>query len=276
MSDENNNNQQPSEETAPPATRPAFSFGANVQLRPIKGVRGDAQLNASIQSGQILTGLDALRARGVRGRAASSFPNVFYGQGLVDENGYLARTFYNEDSAEAATVLGNMKPSDRQKWAAEAKRIGLYGSNDPSAAIVARGESFTSADENAMMLFLREANFNQLTVKAMMLKVAGYSSVVTEKATAKVAPMVSSPEDIGYYLNQMSLSMTGKPMTKALAKQLIEQYQQMERTAATSRVSAPSKTVFAQSAVEKAQPGQVAGNAVGKAIQLAFAALAGK
>lgn len=280
------NGQQPPTEPQPTGTKPVYTFGPNVQLRQIKGFRlpgegqpaseDSARLQLALTSGKILTGIDALRARGVRGRAASSQGGtVFYGEGLVDQNGYLARDFYNvEDNVDAATVLANMKPSERQQWAAEAKRVGLYVNTEPSSVILARGESYNTTDENAMRLFLQEANFNQVTAKAMLQKMSNYASVDT--GDKRVAPMVSSPEDIGYYLNQTALSMTGKPMTKALAKQLIEQYQQLERQAATSRVSAPSKAVFAQSAISKQQPDQVAGNAVGKAIQLAFQTLAGR
>lgn len=275
------NNQTPTEEQTQPtvSTLPAFTFGPNVQLRPIKGLRleqtEDSQrLQLALQGKKILVGLDALKARGVRGKAASSYPNVFYGEGLVDENGYLTRDFYNtDDTSDAVSVLANMTPSQRMQWAQEAKRVGLYGEASPSAAISSRGDSFSSTDENVMRMYLFAANQKQQTASAFLQTIKGYATVQTGGGAA---PMVTSPEDIGYYLNQASLSMTGKPMTKALAKQLVDQYQQMQRQAAASRVSAPSLGVFAQNAVTQQQPNQVAGGMVGKAIQLAFQALTGR
>lgn len=277
MSEQDN---QSNTQEQPTPTQVVPAFGSNIQLRPIKGLRleqtEDSQrLQLALQNKTILTGLDALRARGVRGKAASSYPDVFYGQGLVDENGYLARDFYDtDDTTDAKYVLTNMSPQQRIQWAAEAKRVGLYGESQPSASISTRGESFNSTDENVMRMYLFEANGKQQTALAFLETIKGYATVQT--GSTKLAPMVSSPEDIGYYLNQASLSMTGKPMTKAAAKQMIEQYQQLQRQAEASRVAAPSLGVFAQSAVAKQQPTQVAGNMVGKAIQLAFQALSGR
>lgn len=224
----------------------------------------------------IFVGEAALRKRGVPMGGGPMLQNYFYGQGLLDENGVLQRVSYNEAdlNTEAQTVLGNMTPEMRKQWAREAKRVGFYGNNNPSPIILSRGDAFVSTDVNAMELFLFSANRKNQTVSAFLQTVGGFASVQT--GTTRVAPVVSSPEDIGYYLNQTSLSMTGKPMTKAIAKQLIEQYQKMEREAATSRVSAPSKSVFAESAVKKRLPDETAGYAVGKAIQLAFQALAGR
>lgn len=224
----------------------------------------------------IFVGEAALRKRGVPMGGGPMLQNYFYGQGLLDENGVLQRVSYNEAdlNTEAQTVLGNMTSEMRKQWAREAKRVGFYGNNNPSPIILSRGDAFNSTDVNAMELFLFSANRKNQTVSAFLQTVGGFASVQT--GTTRVAPVVSSPEDIGYYLNQTSLSMTGKPMTKAIAKQLIEQYQKMEREAATSRVSAPSKSVFAESAVKKRLPDETAGYAVGKAIQLAFQALAGR
>lgn len=224
----------------------------------------------------LFLGEDALRKRGVPFGGGPLGQNYFYGQALLDENGVIQRVSYNEDdlNTEAQTVLGNMTSEMRKQWAREAKRVGFYGNNNPSPIILSRGDAFNSTDVNAMELFLFSANRKNQTASAFLQTVGGFASVQT--GTTRVAPVVSSPEDIGYYLNQTSLSMTGKPMTKAIAKQLIEQYQKMEREAATSRVSAPSKSVFAESAVKKRLPEETAGYAVGKAIQLAFQALAGR
>lgn len=258
-------------------TAPIFPLADYITLRPVKGIAAGntpefLALDAAIKTGQIKVGIDALRAKGVRGRAASSYPQVFYGAGLVNEQGFLARLEY-DPSSDAATVLSNMKPSDRIRWANEVKRgTAIYGSGDPDV-IKLKGEAFTSKDENAMQLFLQMSNSNQLTVMAMLEKLGSYSTIATSTGTSV---RVSSPEDIGYYLNQASLRLTGKPMTQAMAERMITEYQQRERQAAASNVSAPSATVATQSMVAKARPEETAGYSVGKAIELAFQALAGR
>lgn len=251
-------------------TTPAFPI-ENYTLRPITGVSSDQTLQAQITAGNIKVGIEALRAKGVRGRAASSYPNAFYGPGLVDENGQLARVEYVPE-VDASVVLSNMKPNDRIRWANEVKRAtAIYGSSDPDV-IKLKGEAFTSKDETAMQLFMQIANTNGLTVSAMIEKLGSYATVATP--TGKKVE-VSSPEDIGYYLNQASLKLTGKPMTKAMANEMIAQFQQRERQAAAQGVSAPSASVATQSMVAKAKPEEAAGYSVGKAIELAFRALAG-
>lgn len=258
-------------------TTPIFPIGDYITLRPVKGIAvgntpESVALNAALQSGQIKTGIDALRAKGVRGRAASSYPNVFYGPGLVNEQGFLARLEYTPE-VDAGTVLANMKPGDRIRWANEVKRAtAIYGSSDPDI-IKLKGEAYTSKDETAMQLFLQMANTNQLTVPAMLAKLGSYATIATP--TGK-AVQVSSPEDIGYYLNQASLKLTGKPMTKQMAERMITEFQQKERQAAAQNVDAPNASVATQSMVAKAKPEETAGYSVGKAIELAFRALAGR
>jgi hypothetical protein len=257
-------------------TTPIFPIADYITLRPVKGIAVGRSpeftaLDAAIKSGQIKVGLDALKAKGVRGRAASSYPQVFYGPGLINEQGFLARLEYTPD-ADAATVLSNMKPSERIRWANEVKRgTQIYGSGDPDV-IKLKGEAFTSKDENAMQLFLQMANSNQLTAAAMLEKLGSYASIAT---TTGRAVQVSSPEDIGYYLNQASLKLTGKTMTKEMAERMITEFQQKERQAAAGNVDAPSASVATQSMVSKARPEETAGYSVGKAIELAFRALAG-
>lgn len=257
-------------------TTPVFPVADYITLRPIIGVeQGQTPeliaLDATIKSGQIKVGLDALKAKGVRGRAASTYPNVFYGPGLVNEKGNLARLEYTPE-IDAATVLGNMKPSDRIRWANEVKRAtAIYGSSDPDI-LKLNGEAFTSKDENAMQLFLQIANSNQLTAMAMLEKLKTYSTVASSPGKAV---QVSSPEDIGYYLNQASLRLTGKPITKAMADRMIAQFQQRERQAAAQNVDAPNIQVASQSMISQAKPEQTAGYSVGKAIEIAFRALAG-
>jgi hypothetical protein len=265
------------QETSNTSTTPVFPIADYITLRPVQGISmGNTQeslaLDAAIKTGQIKVGIDALRAKGVRGRAASSYPQVFYGPGLVNEQGYLARLQYEPDT-EAATVLSNMTPGQRIRWANEVKRAtSIYGSSDPDV-IKLKGEAFTTKDETAMQLFLQIANTNQLTANAMLEKLSTYASI--EQVGGK-AVQVSSPEDIGYYLNQASLKLTGKPMTKAMADRMIADFQQRERQAAAQNVDAPSASVATQSMVAKTKPEETAGYTVGKAIELAFRALAGQ
>lgn len=259
------------QQTQPVDTTPAFPI-EKYTLRPITGVSNDVTLQAQITAGNIKTGIEALKIKGVKGRAASTYPNVFYGPGLVDEKGQLARVEYVPE-VDASVVLSDMKPSERIRWANEVKRAtAIYGSADPDV-IKLKGEAFTSKDETAMQLFMQIANTNGLTVSAMIEKLGSYATVATP--TGK-AVQVSSPEDIGYYLNQASLKLTGKPITKAMAERMITEFQQRERQAAAQNMDAPSASVTTQSMVAKAKPEETAGYSVGKAIELAFRALAGR
>ena len=262
-------------QTSPTNPPVPFEIPGYVEGRKVKGVfvegNPDYQsLKALLDTGEIKTDIEALRAMGVRGRAASSYPSVFYGPGLVNEQGFLARPTY--DAGEGATVLLNMTPSQRLRWANEVKRATeIYGSRDPDL-ISLKGEAFTSQDENAMELFLQIANTNQLTVNAMLEKLSTSASIFRTTGTPV---RVSTPEEVGYYLNQASLTLTGKPITKEAADRMYKSFVQMERSNAAKNMDAPNKQVSAQSMVTKANPQEAAAYSVGKAIELAFKRLSG-
>ena len=265
--------------TQTPAVTPetVYEIPGYVQERKIKGIalgtgNDSTALQSAIEKGKIKIGPDlgVLRDKGVRGRAASTYQKTFYGEGLINEQGFLARISYSPGEGE--TILANMTSSQRIRWANEVKRATeIYGSRDPDLLSL-NGEAFTNQDISAMELFLQISNTNQLTVNAMLEKISTRASIFRTTGTP---PRISTPEEVGYFLNQASLTLTGKPITKAEADRMYKSFVQMERSNAAKNMDAPNKQLSAQSMVTKANPQEAAGYSVGKAIELAFRRLSG-
>jgi hypothetical protein len=274
-------NQTATQTTDTTAEMPLFDF-TTLQPRVVKGIRSESltaekQLQTAQAAGAILTGTEALQAKGVdipiAGKMIQRADGMYYlGKGLVDVQGYVARDEYDLET-EPETILNNMTADQRKLWALEAKRVGFYGAGDPSATIKANGQSFSNTDLAAMQMFLRAANLQQITFGALFSQLPMMASVQTGGVTVKV----TAPEDISYYFRQAWINDFGKPPTKAQVDKAIKSYQQMERSAATSGQQAPSLSVATKAmAAEGGKPGQRGAYSLGKAMERAMNVLSGR
>lgn len=230
-------------------------------------------LNIAIQSGQILLGQQAAYAAGARGPGgAGRTPSTsFYGEGLIDEDGYLVRGLYDLDSDTAALQMGKFSPGELKIWAQQAKRTAYYGNSDPSGLIM-NGRGYTNTDIGAMQNFLRTANQTGFVARALLLQMNSWSSV-TPTGGAKVR--VTSPEDVRFYLDQAWLTRFGRKPNKSDIDSAISAIQDRERSAFSQSQDSPSVSVLAKAQAEKTDRAEGASYQLGNAIQLAFKYLGG-
>lgn len=224
------------------------------------------------QTGQIVTGQQAALASGARGsRSALGSPAAFYGQGLVDEDGYLVRGLYDLDGDTAALQMGKFSPAELKIWAQQAKRTDYYGNSDPSGLIM-NGRGYTNTDIGAMQNFLRTANQTGFVARALLLQMNSWSSI-TSTGGAKVR--VTSPEDVRFYLDQAWLTRFGRKPNKSDIDSAISAIQDRERSAFSQSQDSPSVSVLAKAQAEKTDRAEGASYQLGNAIQLAFKYLGG-
>lgn len=247
------------------------------RLRPSPGQRPQGQddmdsLATALQLGVIRFGPQAAWTSGMKGSRASMTPSTsFWGEALVDEDGYVVRGLYDIDADTAEQQLLKLSSDELKTWATQAKRTGFYGSSDPSGLILSN-RGYANADVSAMANFMRYANNTGLVVRALLLQMSSWSNVNSGTGTTV---KVTAPEDIRYYLDQAWLARFGRKPNKQDIDNAISAIQQREREASAQKQSSPSVAVMAQKQAEGKNKSEGAAYQLGNAIQLAFKYLGG-
>lgn len=247
------------------------------RLRSSPGKRPQGQddlesLTDAINTGVIRFGAQAAWTVGQKGsRASMVSPNAFWGEALIDEDGYVVRGLYTIDADTAEQQLLKLSNDELKVWATQAKRTGFYGSSDPSDLIL-NNRGYANADVSAMANFMRYANNTGLVVRALLLQMSSWSNVSSGTGTTI---KVTSPEDIRYYLDQAWLARFGRKPNKQDIDNAVSAIQQREREAAAQKQSSPSVAVMAQKQAEQKNKSEGAAYQLGNAIQLAFKYLGG-
>jgi len=263
-----------SQEQTPSSSMVLFNYN---KFRASPGTRPQGQddvesLNFAVQQGKLLFGQQAATAAGSRGsRSAYAPPTSFFGEALVDEDGYVVRSLYDLDADTAALQMAKFSPAELKIWAIQAKRTDYYGNGDPSGLIM-NGRGYSNTDILAMQNFLRTANQTGFVARALLMQMSSWSSI-TSTGGARVK--VTAPEDIRYYLDQAWLSRFGRRPNKSDIDSAISAIQSRERSASAQGESTPSTQVLAKAQAEKTDRSEGASYQLGNAMQLAFKYLGG-
>lgn len=183
---------------------------------------------------------------GIRDRVITT-SYTYTGQNLVDDTGQVARSQYNP-SKEASAELRALPLSERLAWLNEWYDRGIYTYGKPSKT------GLSDADVNAMEQVLMLANgqygYTWKTSAALMRKdfPGGQGAGVGRKVT------VTAPEDITEYLNEASLRLLGRRLTKTDVDKAIRAIQGTELKRGRAGEDVPSLSVLAEAQVEGAAP----------------------
>jgi len=201
---------------------------------------------------------------------------TYTGDALVNEKNQLVRPKYGaEDSeiieaANTALINLNVNPAERLALLQELKRVGFYG-NDEISNITLSGAGFTADDTQAMARYLVFSQNNFKTWEATLPSLALLPTVPTASSGRRFTPY--SDADMGSYLRELSLALTGEIPSKAKLKKMLQESVAMQRRAFAAGTDSPSISTVAQSVVSEANPQQQTAYGLGNAISRAFAVL---
>jgi len=209
------------------------------------------------------------------GKAGGKFA-TYTGTALVNENAELVRPKYGDedsqiiDEANTALINLNVNPRKRLELLQELKRVGFYG-NDEISSITLSGSGFTADDTQAMARYLVFSQNNFKTWEATFPSLALLPTASAGSSGRRFTPY--SDADMGSYLRELSLALTGEVPSKAKLKKMLQESIAMQRQAFAAGTDSPSISTVAQSVVSEANPQQQTAYGLGNAISRAFAVL---
>jgi len=209
------------------------------------------------------------------GKAGGKFA-TYTGDALVNEKNQLVRPKYGEedsqiiDAANTALINLNVNPAERLALLQELKRVGFYG-NDEISNITLSGAGFTADDTQAMARYLVFSQNNFKTWEATLPSLALLPTASAVSSGRRFTPY--SDADMGSYLRELSLALTGEVPSKAKLKKMLQESVAMQRRAFAAGVDTPRIGTIAQSVVSEANPQQKTAYGLGNAISRAFAVL---
>jgi hypothetical protein len=187
--------------------------------------------------------------------------SVYNGQYLVDETGVIRRGQYdakNEGLDVLATLAKN--PLTLKYYQSILKSRGLYGRSKPSDYPLA------SSNLSAIQDLLMYANTQGLTYPAALAKLTTEPPV--QEGGVGRAVKVTAREDVMAYLDQQSLKILGRKLTRADADRAIAAIQGRERATQLAGVDTPSLSVLAEKQVLKAAPEEARLNGIADGIDI--------
>jgi hypothetical protein len=198
------------------------------------------------------------------------YPSNFITQpALYDSEGRLAGKQYDFTDAYVVTrELNRLTTDQRIQISKELKRVGWYGNNEVSEAMMS-GVGWSQTDEKVWAALLQTANNAQRPWQDMI-------GVISNWPTYKEAgPIirVTSDEDAAAYTREVFLSQLGRMPTKAEMADAANFIRARERQAYGAGQQMPNTAVLAETFAQKADPQARTVYGLGNAIQLAFQAL---
>ena len=200
-------------------------------------------------------------------------PSYYAGDALTDEFGRLSRGQYDVSSsgfdARNELMYLNRKEGATLALLKELKRTDFYGNNDISS-LALNNLGFGPADEMAMIKFLDYSNQRFQTWQAVFPTLGKFTGQ-TSSSGPKFRPI--SDADMGSYLQEYALLLTGNKLTKEQLKTLLKESLNVQKAAFSAGQDIPRPSTIAEQVVSQSSPTQAASYGLGNAIGAAFAAL---
>lgn len=187
--------------------------------------------------------------------------SVYDGTYLVDETGIIRRGQYDAKN-ESLDVLSTLakNPLTLKYYQSIMKSRGLYGSSKPSDYPLA------SSNLSAVQDLLMYANTQGLTYTAALAKLTSEPAV--QDGGVRKTVKVTAREDVMTYLDQQSLKLLGRKLTRADADKAILAIQERERQTQLAGADTPALSVLAEKQVLKAAPEEARLNGLADGIDI--------
>lgn len=204
-----------------------------------------------------------------RRTAPRQFPGYITSPVLYDDQGRVAGTQYNfDDPFVVSRELAKLSTDDRIRISKELKRVGWYGNNKISEAMM-QGVGFSAEDEKAWAYLLDISNNAQRRWQDMVGMLASFSTVSAPGPVIRV----TSDEDAAAYTREVFLSELGRMPTRKEMAEAANFIRTRERQAYAAGQQMPNAGVVAQAFAQKADPTSRVVYGLGNAISLAMQAL---